>query len=446
MLTDVARYDKGLVKSETEITDEGYIKATAIVTRCGVFLYKNLDGTIRSELRHPDDVLVPKSLESIKMIPVVNGHPPERLVTVENAKKLAVGYTGEKVEQEYPYIIANLMITDKDTIEQVKAKKNSELSLGYTVDLIPEKGTFYGEPYEFRQTNIKYNHLALVDNARAGSEARITLDADDAVEVEKKPQKDGDKTMTAKKSRKVKIDEQEYMLEEDAANQVESMIAQKNKLLAEKDSLEKKIEQLENQLDTAHAERDSMRDKDYHDPESVHHPLEADEIGSEGKEKPDPVDSYGMQSHVKDFQKPSHMENHVVKEPGNKHYPQDLPHISKVDAAEVQKQVKERVKLERLSEKYLDKKTLARLDSMTDIELKKQIILNFQPNAKLDGKSEVYVNARFDAALENVPTPKVVAMPSLIKGDEDSDKENANASEARKAMIKKMKNAYRGGK
>ena len=46
-LNDVARFDRGQVKGDAFITDEGYIKANAIVTRTGVFLYKNPDGTIR---------------------------------------------------------------------------------------------------------------------------------------------------------------------------------------------------------------------------------------------------------------------------------------------------------------------------------------------------------------------------------------------------------------
>ena len=61
-LTSLARYDKGIVGNETELTPEGYIKARSIVTRCGVFLYKNADGTIRKELRHPDYVMLPESL------------------------------------------------------------------------------------------------------------------------------------------------------------------------------------------------------------------------------------------------------------------------------------------------------------------------------------------------------------------------------------------------
>src|SRR5579862_1504985 len=117
-LKNIARYDKGLFRGENEITPEGFIKGKAIVTRCGVFLYKNADGTIRKELRHPEDVLIPDSLESMKMIPVVDGHPPERLVDSSNAKRLAVGYTGELVENDLPYIIANMVITDKNAIEK----------------------------------------------------------------------------------------------------------------------------------------------------------------------------------------------------------------------------------------------------------------------------------------------------------------------------------------
>lgn len=74
-LTALARYDKGIVQSDCLLTEEGYIKGRAIVTRCGVFLYKNADGTIRKELRHPDEVFIEESMQSIKLIPVVDGTP-----------------------------------------------------------------------------------------------------------------------------------------------------------------------------------------------------------------------------------------------------------------------------------------------------------------------------------------------------------------------------------
>lgn len=442
-LTNLARYDKGIVPGETELTPEGYIKARAIVTRCGVFLYKNADGTIRKELRHPDDVMIPESLESIKMIPVVNGHPSERLVNADNAKRLAVGYTGELVEEQMPYIIANLLVTDKNAVDDIKGKKKNELSLGYTVDLIPDSGTYHGEPYEYRQTNIRYNHLALVDQARAGPEARIALDGDDAEEILK------EESEVTNKMKKVKIDAEEYMLEDNAAGGVERMMKEHEGLKKAHEELMKDHMMLKDSHEKMMAERDSMRDKDHHDPEAVHHPLENDEIGSKGKEEKDPIDTYGMTSHVRDYEKPSEMENHVVMSPKNEHYPRDLPHISKVDAAEVNRRVKDRVRLEKLSERYLDRNTLARMDSISDLELKKKLILTLQPKANLEGRSETYINARFDSAIEELPGAKVIAMPNSYKADSDPEKEEkdrANAVDARKNMIRKQKIAYRGGK
>lgn len=437
--TEVARYDRGSLPGEAEVTEEGYVKAKAIVTRCGVFLYKNADGTVRKELRHPDEVLNMESLESMKMVPVVNGHPPERLVNADNAKRLAVGYTGETVETNMPYVLANLVITDKDMVEDIVSKKKRELSLGYTVDLVEEPGLYHGEPYDYMQTNIRYNHLAVVDQARAGPEARIALDSDDAIEIFKE---EADKMA---KQRKIKIDTEEYLVDEGAANSVDKMIAEKNALLKSKDEMEKKIEELENMLDKAHAERDSLRDKDMHDPKAEHESLEEDEIGANGKEVPDPIDLYGQQSHVRDYTPPSKMENHVVENPGNKHYPHDLPHIPKVDSADVNRRVKNRVKLEKLAERYLDRNTLNRIDSMEDIEVKKALIMSLQPKAQLQGKNEAYINARFDSICEDLPAEKakVIAVPHMFKGDENPEKDNANAFNSRKAMIARQKEAWK---
>lgn len=438
-MLSIARYDKGIVPGETEITPEGYIKTRAIVTRCGVFLYKNADGTVRKELRHPDDVMVPESLESIKMIPVVNGHPPERLITADNAKRLGIGFTGELVEPNLPYIIANLLVTDKDAIEEIKDKRKNELSLGYTVDLIPDSGMYNGEPYEYRQTNIRYNHLALVDVARAGPEARISLDGDDAEQILKEEAKVANK-------KKVKIDAEEYMLEDNAATGVEGLQKQHEELKKAHADLMSQHLSMKDSHDKMMAERDSLRDKDVHDPEAVHHPLENDEIGSQGKEMKDPIDNGGMSSHVRDYEKPVNMENHAVMSPKNEHYPKDLPHISKVDAAEYNRMVKGRVRLEKLAERYLKGTVLARMDSLSDIELKKELIIALKPTADLRGKSDAYINHRFDGVIEDIPAAKVIAAPAKYHADSDPDrdlKDKANANESRKNMIRRQKVAYK---
>lgn len=169
------RYDKGIIY-KTETSPEGYLVSHAIVTRTGVFDYKNPDGTIRKELRHPDDVFKPDSLDTIKLKPVTNDHPQQKLVNSDNYHGLAVGFTGETIKKDGKHVSATFVITDPKTIKDIKDNNKRELSLGYTTDLIPESGNFDGEDYSHRQTNVKYNHLALVDKARAGPQARIHLD------------------------------------------------------------------------------------------------------------------------------------------------------------------------------------------------------------------------------------------------------------------------------
>lgn len=155
-------------------TDEGYLRGEAIVTRIGVFPYVNADGTIRRELRHPDDVLSSESLDSLKMIPITVDHPTS-MVTAENAKELSVGHTGENPRVDGRHIVAPLTITAKQGIDAV-GEGRSELSLGYRLDLLEESGNYDGESYTHRQRNIRYNHLALVHQARAGRAARLNLD------------------------------------------------------------------------------------------------------------------------------------------------------------------------------------------------------------------------------------------------------------------------------
>lgn len=154
-------------------TPEGYLRGDAIVTRVGVFKYQNADGSIRAELRHPDDVLN-DSLKSLRMVPITIDHPDEP-VSVANAARYSVGSTGEYVRRDGNNVIVPLTITHADAIRAVSSGKR-ELSLGYSLDLIREDGVYEGERYTHRQTNITYNHLAIVDVARAGQAARLNLD------------------------------------------------------------------------------------------------------------------------------------------------------------------------------------------------------------------------------------------------------------------------------
>jgi hypothetical protein len=386
----VARFDKAGVRGDAQVTDEGYIRANAVVTRSGVFIYKNPDGTIRRELRHPDEVFKADSLESMKMIPITNGHPVERLVNAQNAKRLAVGYTGETIDRDDIFVLTKLVITDEDTVKEVQHNAKRELSLGYTVDLISEKGTYNGEAYDYRQENIKYNHLSLVDNARAGSQAQIALDSSDAYEIT------NEESIMAK--RKIKIDQEELMVEKETADSYEKLVEDLKNLADEKARVESEMAMIQEELDKVKAERDALEEK-------------SSELPPEDK--------------------PGSAEEQ--KEP-------------KMDSAEFKKKVKERVKLEKLAETVLDGETFKKVESASDMDIKKQIILSKYPKANLDGKSEIYITARFDGVLEEIEAkPTVKAHPRGHVTVDRSD-DTPNAEEARKQMVYKMCNPKAGGR
>lgn len=422
-LNDVARFDKGQVKGDAFITDEGYIKANAIVTRTGVFLYKNPDGTIRKELRHPDEVFKTDSLDSMKMIPVTNGHPQERLVSAENAKRLAIGYTGETITQDGEFVLSNLVITDLASIKDVTERNRRELSLGYTVDLIPEEGSYDGQPYNFRQTNIKYNHLSIVDNARAGSEARIALDSFDAEEILI------EEADMAK--RKVKIDDDEILMEDNVANQVEQLLARVANLEAERSRIAEERDRLSAELSSI-----KNGDVDLEEEEDEGEEKEEKEVGYMSKENP-------YATHETPVKAPNG--ERVPMKPQDKEK-RENDKYNNMDAAFIRSLVRERVKLQKVAESVLDSKALARIDDMSDLEIKKEVIKARQKNANLDGKTAVYIQARFDALLEDMePAPsQVIATPVEYRTKLDHQ-QPADSSRARQAMIDKMKNGFKPG-
>ena len=78
------------------------------------------------------------------------------------------------------FLKCKVIITDKKAIDKIKEMKkqgkNIELSCGYECDLVESKGHFDGQEYHGIQRNIKYNHLSIVDEGRAGSEVALKLD------------------------------------------------------------------------------------------------------------------------------------------------------------------------------------------------------------------------------------------------------------------------------
>jgi len=166
---------------EPKIDQNGYLQAPAALTKTGVFVYHRPDGTVTRELRHPDDVFKEDSLATLKHRPFTDGHPKIGKLDQTNTTQLSKGMIIADPKREDQFVTSTVLVMDGRTINKInrKDKPVRELSCGYNVDLVEESGTYNGEKYDHRQTNIVYNHVALVPKGRAGPDARLRVDAED---------------------------------------------------------------------------------------------------------------------------------------------------------------------------------------------------------------------------------------------------------------------------
>lgn len=170
------RFDIGTLRPAVR-GDDGILRADAYLARTGVQVYHNADGSPRREYRPRAEVFDAASMRTFSMVPVTDDHPPEML-TSRNAKKYAVGAVGEQVRADGDKIAAPIMVYDEDTIRKMQNGKVA-VSCGYQCDLVHEPGTAPdGQRYDAIQTNIRGNHVAIVDYARAGKDVRVRMDAD----------------------------------------------------------------------------------------------------------------------------------------------------------------------------------------------------------------------------------------------------------------------------
>jgi hypothetical protein len=133
------------------------------------------DGIVKVH-RLPEDVFNDEAMASIEGKSVTRKHPTEA-VNAKNYKYYDVG-TILKVwkDEEKGYVVGNIVIKDMETIEDIMDHKMESLSLGYKAVLVPLGNG------EYKQTNLKINHLAVVEKGRA-KHARIQ---DEELKVEKK--------------------------------------------------------------------------------------------------------------------------------------------------------------------------------------------------------------------------------------------------------------------
>ena len=177
-------------------TPEGFLQGRAVLTNVGVFPYRQPDGSVRWELRPPEEVFKDSTMESLRGKPITNEHPTE-LVTPETYRDVAVGSIGDTISRDEYNLVGFLTINDAEAIAAIEKGKRG-LSCGYTVKVITDEksydtidwdgkpakktypcpGVWNGVPYDAIQTDMENNHLSVVDRGRAGDAARIRVDGE----------------------------------------------------------------------------------------------------------------------------------------------------------------------------------------------------------------------------------------------------------------------------
>ena len=347
------RFDAGLLR-KPEKMDNGFLRADAFVTRVGVFGYVNSDGTIRKELRHPDEVFAADSLETLSMLPVTNEHPVG-MVDSANARELSVGMTGDTAAKDGRFVRTKVQITDAAVVKAVMNGTRRELSCGYmcTKDISPGvthgiPGVPDGQPFDLIQRDIRYNHLATTERGRAGPEVSIPrmdgLDADTAVMVlDDHPKDVGPKPTGDTKMETITIDGVQYEVSSQAAQAIRKQAA----------SHDSAVTDLQKRLDTATATVDASKQK-------------TEEAEKKAKEAEKMHDEATKPEAIRDA-------------------------------------VKCRVALEQSAAKIILKDAedaAEQITAMTDAEIRVAVIKEVAPTQSLDGKSDDYVIARFDMAVE----------------------------------------------
>lgn len=156
--------------------DNGYMKVPANVARSGIqeYLAEELGITDRQPddiikvMRLPQDVFNEDSLKTYKDADVTDNHPDDQ-VNANTYSSVSVGHCSSVGIKDGDFVKCNLIIKDKNAIDSINNGK-VQISAGYTADYVEANDN---DDYDFKQENIKINHIALVERGRAGAQVKL---------------------------------------------------------------------------------------------------------------------------------------------------------------------------------------------------------------------------------------------------------------------------------
>ncbi len=365
------------------------LRVDGLLTKSGVFEYLNPDGTIRREYRPPEEVFRDDSMQTFAMCPFTDGHPSE-VVTSKNARQFAVGSLSENVRRDGEHLAATIAVFDGDVIQKMESG-NIQLSCGYEVDLDITPGTTPdGERYDAIQRNIRGNHVALVTHARAGESARVRMDA-----------------AMQQPSKEIRMPN---ATEKEMKEAMEAALVQSNSSRLRADKAEADLLDAQKRADKAEGELESVRVK-----LTTLEKLREDE---QPQEKQAVIN--GLQSQLAALNKARNDE--LVAAP-----------------LKLREAVKARVALESSAAMVL---TGQRLDDLDDRQIMTAVVQKLHGVTIDDKRSEDYVRARFDAAVEGFQSG-AKAIDFVRELNHEKRQDEAPRKSPRELMVERNTSAWK---
>lgn len=371
--------------AKPELMENGWLRCEAVLTKTGVFPYRNADGTERRELRLPQHVFDKASMESFRNVPVCDDHPDVGWLDAQNTKSYSCG-SAEMPIQDGDKMRAKLLVTDAALVSKIMNREKCQVSNGYFADLEMRSGSYDGQDFDAVQTNIRGNHVAIVDEARAGPEARIKLDGLDAVESSvvrivqgATPEPSGEHMP------KMRIDGVEFEAPEQTIQAIDKKLKKLDEKVEERDS---KISELTAQVGKAEGERDAQKAR-------------ADKLEGQLKVATDrkTIDAY----------------------------------------------VTQRLALVTKAQEILGDEFTA--DGKDARAIKTEVLAKLAPGVKLDGKSTEYVDACFDTACarEDSVDPLDRARMSIDhgQGDDETSRKDSKVLDARDEFMQRSRDLWK---
>ena len=145
------------------------------ILKAGIFPYLGSEigqgepSRVYKVLRSEEELSKPETIKSFELVPLINEHFVLGELGTDTDDKPIDGIVGESIYFEAPYLKSNIKVFGKHIKKLIEVGK-IELSAGYSCKYIPVENN---PDYDFIQTDIRANHLALVEAGRNGSDVAV---------------------------------------------------------------------------------------------------------------------------------------------------------------------------------------------------------------------------------------------------------------------------------